>query len=102
MLIAQIAFVTMWMKTKNPTNVFHTGFPLLHRLLKVIYFTRQVLQEASEHLPGLHSRDCLHVQPVWLPRPAGLLQVDGLRCIHLKRRAQPAHPLYQYVPLQLQ
>lgn len=38
----------------------------------------QVFQEAAEHLPGLHPRDRLHVQPVWLPRSAGLLQVDSL------------------------
>lgn len=38
----------------------------------------QVFQEASEHLPGLHPRDRLHVHPVWLPRSAGLLQVDSL------------------------
>lgn len=43
----------------------------------------QVFQEAFEHLPELHPRDRLHVQPVWIPHPAGLLQVDGLRCFHI-------------------
>lgn len=62
----------------------------------------QVLQEATEHLPGLHPGDRLHVEPVWLPRPVGLLQVDGLRRLHLQGRSQPSHPLHQHVSVQLQ
>ena len=62
----------------------------------------QVLQEAPEHLPGLHPRDRVHVQPVRLPGAAGLLQVDGLRRVQLQGRAQPAYPLHQHVSVQLQ
>lgn len=61
----------------------------------------QVLQEASEHFPGLHPRDCLHVELVWLPCPADLLQVDSLHRPDFQGCSQPAHPLYQHVSLQL-
>lgn len=33
----------------------------------------QVLQEASEYLLGIHPRDCLHVQSVWIPSHSDLL-----------------------------
>lgn len=61
----------------------------------------QVLQEATEHLSGLHPGNRLHDQSVWLFSSAGILQVDGLRCLHLQGCPQPAHPLHQHVSLQL-
>lgn len=39
----------------------------------IVCGSRQVFQEATEYLLGIHSRDCLHVQSVWLPSHSDLL-----------------------------